>query len=54
MSFYIWKDVDALDYVSRLKDKYPSYSGKSLTDLLKEWGFYRLPGGSVGYFHDYL
>ena len=21
MSFYIWKDVDALDYVSRLKDK---------------------------------
>ena len=54
MSFYIWKDVDALDYVSRLKDKYPSYSGKSLTDLLKEWDFYRLPGGSVGYFHDYL
>ena len=54
MSFYIWKDIDALDYVSRLKNKYPSYAGKSLTDLLKEWDFYRLPGGSVGYFHDYL
>lgn len=54
MSFYIWKDIDAIDYVSKLKDTYPSYAGKSLTDLLKEWDFYRLPGGSSVYFHDYL
>lgn len=54
MSFYIWKDIDAIDYVSRLKDTYPSYAGKSLTDLLKDWDFYRLPGGSSVYFHDYL
>ena len=46
MSFYIWKDIDAIDYVSKLKTKYPSYAGKSLTDLLKEWDFYKLPGGS--------
>ena len=54
MSFYIWKDIDALDYVSRIQDKYPSLKGTPVADLLKKWDFYRLPGGSVGYFHDYL
>lgn len=54
MSFYIWKDIDAIDYVSKLRTKYPSYAGKSLTDLLKQWDFYKLPGGSSAYFHDYL
>lgn len=54
MSFYIWKDIDALDYVSRIQNKYPSLKGTPVADLLKKWGFYRLPGGSVGYFHDYL
>ena len=54
MSFYIWKDIDALDYVSRIQDQYPSLKGTPVADLLKKWDFYRLPGGSVGYFHDYL
>lgn len=54
MSFYIWKDIDALDYVSRMQNKYPSLKGTPVADLLKKWDFYRLPGGSVGYFHDYL
>lgn len=54
MSFYIWKDIDALDYVSRIQNQYPSLKGTPAADLLKKWDFYRLPGGSTGYFHDYL
>ena len=54
MSFYIWKDIDALDYVSRIQNQYPSLKGTPVADLLKKWDFYRLPGGSVGYYHDYL
>ena len=54
MSFYIWKDIDVLDYVSRMQNKYPGFKGTPVEDLLKKWDFYRLPGGSVGYFHDYL
>lgn len=54
MSFYVWKDIDALDYVSRLKHEYPSYANKPISDLLKDYGFYKLPGGSVGYFNDLL
>lgn len=54
MSFYIWKDIDAIDYVSKMKTEYPIYAGKSITDMLKEYDFYKLPGGSSVYFHDYL
>lgn len=54
MSFYIWKDIDALDYVSRIQNQYPGLKGTPVADLLKKWDFYRLPGGSVGYYHDYL
>ena len=54
MSFYIWKDIDALDYVSRIQNQYPGLKETPVADLLKKWDFYRLPGGSVGYYHDYL
>ena len=54
MSFYIWKDIDAIDYVSKIQNEYPSLKGTPVADLLKKWDFYRLPGGSSVYFHDYL